>query len=161
MKIIYATNGGSILVDDVDYEFLSQWSWQLTNGSVIRSEYDRITKKSITIRLSFVVAKRAGIIHPNFLGHKDQNPANNQRNNLRPATKSQNMMNRGLQSNNTSGYPGVDFNQAKQKWRGRVKKDGRVIWSCLFESAEAAGKKVAEKRIQFFGEFANEHVDPR
>lgn len=29
MKIIYATNGGTILVDDIDYSFLSQWSWSI------------------------------------------------------------------------------------------------------------------------------------
>lgn len=61
-------------------------------------------KKSVAIYLSFVVAERARIEHPNLLDHKDQDPLNNQRTNLRAATKSQNMMNRGLQAN-TDGVP--------------------------------------------------------
>ncbi len=161
MKVIYATNGGSILVDDVDYDYLSQWSWSVTNGHAMRSQYDATLKRSPTISMADVVAERAGIFHPDQLDHKNQNGLDNQRHNLRAATKSQNMMNRGLQSNNTSGYPGVDFNQAKQRWRGRVKKDGRVIWQGFFNSAEDAGRKVAEKRIQFFGEFANEQAHSR
>ena len=150
------TNGGAILVDDIDYGFLSQWSW-----SIIGKNQPARYEKGVTIYLAFIVAERAGIQHPNLLDHKNQNPLDNRRENLRPATKSHNMMNRGAAISNTSGYPGVDFNQAKQRWRGRVTKDRRVIWQGYFDTAEEAGKKVAEKRIQFFGEFANEQVNPR
>jgi hypothetical protein len=152
MKIIYASNGGSILVDDIDYDYLSQWSWSVYAKHAVRSQDNRV------IQMSFVVAERAGIIHPNVLDHKDRNGLNNQRNNLRPATQSQNIMNACTPSNNTSGYRGVDYNQAKRKWRGRVKKDGRVIWQGYFDTAEEAGRKVAEKRTQFFGEFANDYA---
>jgi len=82
MKLIYATNGGSILVDAVDYDYLSQWSWQVCNEHVVRSQYNPSTKRSDTIYLAHEVAERAGIIHPNQLDHKDQDPLNNQRQTL-------------------------------------------------------------------------------
>ena len=46
---------------------------------------------------------------PKYIDHIDGNPANNRIENLRPATSSQNNLNRGKHKRNTSGYKGVTW----------------------------------------------------
>jgi hypothetical protein len=47
--------------------------------------------------------------------------------NLRLATKSQNRQNRGIQSNNTSGYKGVSFDKETGKWIASANHNGKQI----------------------------------
>lgn len=53
--------------------------------------------------------------------HISTNKSDNRWRNLRAATESQNRMNQGLRSNNSSGYKGVSWNKAAQKWCARCK----------------------------------------
>jgi hypothetical protein len=48
--------------------------------------------------------------------HIDRNPANNRADNLRWTTSSENNINAGLRSDNTSGHRGIFFCNQKQKW---------------------------------------------
>ena len=52
--------------------------------------------------------------------HWDTNPLNNAIANLREATRSENVSNRGLQSNNTSGRLNIRAIQDANSWRWRV-----------------------------------------
>jgi hypothetical protein len=54
---------------------------------------------------------------PQEIDHIDRDPSNNRWTNLRRATSSQNMVNRGLQADNTTGFKGVF----------RIKKTGRYM----------------------------------
>ena len=58
---------------------------------------------------------------PELIDHIDGNTLNNRIENLRPATKSTNGMNRGKQKNNTSGYKGVYFSNERKKWIAQIK----------------------------------------
>lgn len=88
--------------------------------------------------------------------HWDGDPLNNRPNNLRKATQSQNSMNRGLRSDNTSGVPGVYWHKKSGGWQARIKKDGRVVSKC-FKVLEDAAAWVTAKRLELFGEFAPEN----
>lgn len=82
--------------------------------------------------------------------HKDRNPFNNRWKNLREATHRQNLRNRGLQSNNTSGYPGID--KIGNKWRARV----NGIYSVhlgMFSSKQGAIKARKQAEMKYFGQF--------
>ena len=57
--------------------------------------------------------------------HINGNRTDNRIENLRPATASENGCNKGLQSNNVSGYAGVHWDKSKGKWVSYIKKNGK------------------------------------
>ena len=96
---------------------------------------------------------------PGSVDHKNGNRIDNRIENLRKATKSENAMNKCIQSNNTSGVTGVFFRKDTGKWsacigkgkvieNGIVVKSGRRYLGC-FDSFEDAVKarKDAEKEV--------------
>jgi len=56
----------------------------------------------------------------NQIDHINQDPTDNRIENLRDVTQVENLKNQALRSTNTSGYLGVHFEKAKQKYRVRV-----------------------------------------
>lgn len=54
------------------------------------------------------------------IDHINGNPSDNRFCNLREATRSQNMHNQGVCSNNTSGYKGVCWHKSNQKWEACI-----------------------------------------
>lgn len=52
--------------------------------------------------------------------HKDGNGLNNQRSNLRVASRTQNSLNRGPSPLNKSGFKGVYWNAQREKWYARL-----------------------------------------
>lgn len=86
--------------------------------------------------------------------HKDTNPLNNTRDNLRLCTRSQNTANTGLTATNTSGYKGVHFDKKAGKWRATIMLNKKLYRLGYFESPEEGHKAYREKAIELFGEFA-------
>lgn len=95
---------------------------------------------------------RGGV--PDVIDHINRNKADNRWANLRAATTSDNLCNRGAQSNNTSGVPGVALDRHGRKWQAYIKKNGKRVHLGIFEKFEDAvmARKAAERRV--FGEFA-------
>jgi len=89
----------------------------------------------------------------NLIDHKTCDPANNKPNLIRDATKSQNGMNRGLQSNNTSGYRGISWDKNYNKWHAYIKINGKRIHLGYFELLQNAveAREIAEQK--YFGDF--------
>lgn len=144
MKYLYTTCGTQFQVSDEDEIFLAGFSWKLTNGYIQGS-----SGKYHCRYLHRIIAERMGLDFPNEIDHKDGNPLNNQRDNLRPATRLQNAVNSKIPVNNTSGCKGVDYCKALQKWRARI----RVKHLGYFDDYEEACKVREEAEIKYFGEF--------
>lgn len=89
-----------------------------------------------------------------WVDHKDTNPLNNTRDNLRLCTRSQNSANTGLNATNTSGYKGVYFETKNGKWRARIMLNKKNHHLGYFDNPEEAHKAYREKAIELFGEFA-------
>lgn len=71
--------------------------------------------------------------------HINRNKLDNRMSNLRVVTVKENVENRGLQSNNTSGYPGVRRNPSlTNPWQARVKYFGKEMAVGVFKTAEEA-----------------------
>lgn len=96
-------------------------------GSVSKKDgYTRIFIK----RKSYLAHRLAFVMHFGFepeceIDHINHNRSDNRLLNLRKASKTENMRNISLQSNNTSGFMGVYWNKASKKWAAQIKVNGK------------------------------------
>jgi hypothetical protein len=90
-----------------------------------------------------------------YIDHLDGNGLNNQRSNLRFATKSENGMNRQKQENTTSIYKGVSWHKHNRKWVAYITINGKRSHLGYFISEVDAAKVYNQKAIELFCEFAN------
>src|SRR5438552_12934770 len=84
------------IVDDADFDWLSQWAWCLCNcgrssGYAVRGDYG--TEKRKTVYMHRVIAQAKGLPINIEIDHRDTNSLNNTRDNLRTALPSQNRTN--------------------------------------------------------------------
>jgi len=94
-----------------------------------------------------------GYFPKNDLDHVDRNKANNRIGNLREATRSENVMNCGLRSNNTSGFRGVTWLKRRSRWVARIYVEGKREQIGYFKTAEEAGRAYEVKAKKLFGAF--------
>jgi hypothetical protein len=88
-----------------------------------------------------------------FIDHRNEIKIDNRICNLRVCTPSQNHANAGLSKQNTTGHKNVS-RSARHGWKVRITYNGkRHEWRR--RNKEDAIKLAKEKRIEFFGEFAN------
>lgn len=152
MKKIMLTRGQVTLVDDEDFEWLSQWKWCARKGAsgkfyAARSQWDSDTKKNKTIIMARVIV---GAKKGEEVDHKNGNTLDNRRRyNLRLCTPTQNRHNVGLSRRNTSGYKGVAFRKNSRKWEARM-----YLYLGSFNLKEEAARAYDKKAIELFGEFA-------
>ncbi len=75
--------------------------------------------------------------------------------NLRPATRSDNLCNRGMYSNNTSGVKGVTWDKRSNQWQARIHYQKRSYSLGMFVDLELAELVVSEAKDYLHKEFAN------
>ncbi|MFW9873267.1 MAG: HNH endonuclease [Candidatus Thorarchaeota archaeon] len=127
MKIIIALNCDEIKVSDCDYLFLSgyNWSYQQQWGYYQCSNRDVWNGQQINGRpIHWFVAQLMQLEVPKgySIDHIDRDKSNNQRNNLRVSSRRLQVINRDIQSNNTSGFTGVRFRKHCKihPWEARI-----------------------------------------
>jgi len=150
-KEIQLTQGKVAIVDDEDFEYLNQWKWYANNNYAIRSF---TVSKSKVLRISMhreIMKPQKGFV----IDHLDGNGLNNQKNNLRICTNSQNLMNRVKNINNTSGYKGVRLHNLSKKWRAQIWLNSKYYHIGLFNDIKDAARAYNEAAIKYHGEFAN------
>lgn len=157
MKKIELTQGQVALVDDIDYEYLSQWKWCASwIGKNFRPmRFPWIDGKQKTLYMYTVIANRMGI-DSKLIDHIDRNSLNNQRSNLRSATHSQNQHNRGAPLNSKTGVKGVSFYKPNGKYQANITIDRKQYHLGLFDTISEAEKIVIAKRKELVGEFAHD-----
>lgn len=87
------------------------------------------------------------------IDHKNRNPYDNRKENLRLATQLQNVVNRGVRSDNKSGYKGV-VQRPSGKFVAHVKHGGKQINVGTHDTAEEAAIAYNRKSLELYGEFA-------
>jgi hypothetical protein len=115
MKLLELTQGQYAKLDDQDYDWAQQWSWSAAwiDGRfyAMRSERHPVPKKYYLHR------ELLGLKLPTvFCDHANHDTLDDRRCNLRPCSPSHSSCNRRKTSLNKSGYKGVCWNKAIQKW---------------------------------------------
>lgn len=151
-KEIELTKGYKAIVDDEDFEYLSQFRWYILNVYAYYRDGNR------HIPMHKVVLERR-LCRPLIKGeeadHIDHNTTNNTRNNLRSATHKQNSSNKSKRANATSRFKGVHMNKQSGKWTAMIMANGRTFYLGRFLNEEEAARKYDEQALIHFGEFAN------
>lgn len=105
MKIITTTNGYETMVDDEDYGalLLTRWHGRKTPAGIYVT-----STQTVPIGMHRVIMSAVG--KTQIVDHKDGNPLNNQKHNLRICTYSQNSANRRVKKNKSGSlFLGVTF----------------------------------------------------
>lgn len=97
-----------------------------------------------------------GVDPPAEIDHIDLNPNNNAIANLRLATRSQQKMNRTVQSNNKCGLKGAYYHACRRgkKWRSQIKVGKVFIFLGYFATPEEAHVAYGKAALFYYGEFA-------
>ena len=86
--------------------------------------------------------------------HKDGNGLNNQRYNLRWATKTQNRQNQRPQEGCTSRFKGVRWDKNARKWRACIKVQGKQVHLGFYSLEIDAARAYDNAALLYFKEFA-------
>jgi len=89
------------------------------------------------------------------IDHENTKRNDNRWINLREATHTQNIYNRKVQRNNTSGVKGVSWHAQREKWRAYTSKDYKQFSHGLYDDIEEAVAAVREAQAKLHGEFVN------
>ena len=123
-------------VSDRDYAWLSQWRWCLNGGYVGRVETHNGIRTHISMHGLILDLPHPRGDDPREGDHRDGNPLNNQRSNLRILTHKLNGQNR-RDKPKTSAYRGVCWTPKDGgKWRAQVRIDGKQVQLGTFEPDE-------------------------
>lgn len=142
------------MVDDEDYEFVSQWKWcgkKDPSGTYVQRTF-RVNGKSKTVSLHRMIMKAGS---GELVDHADKNTLNNQKSNLRICTKAENNANSKSRKDSTSKYLGVSWNTRTSKWVAAIQKEKVIKHLGYFEDEILAAKAYDKKATELFGKFAN------
>lgn len=136
MKRIKLTQGKYALVDDADYEWLSQYNWHYHDLGYARNA-------QVGYMHRFINATQEGY----QTDHINQNKLDNRRVNLRTVTAFVNQVNKSKSRNNTSGITGVRWDKSRNRWRVSFRWLGKVYYGGDYISLSAAEKSL-KRRLQ-------------
>lgn len=91
---------------------------------------------------------------PKYIDHKDGNSKNNQIENLRAATQSQNIANSKLSASNTSGCKGVTWRKDTEKWQAQLMVEGNKVSLGSHTTKEKAHEAYKFASSKYFKEFS-------
>lgn len=153
MKEILLTQGKVALVDDEDFEWLSQWKWYAA-----RQKLWYAGRKCTTPRGSRFLAMHREIFgFPGvFIDHANGNTLDNRRMNLRCATRAENIRNspKRYSVQTSSRFKGVSWNRRQKKFCAYVCREGRLAHLGYFPDEMAAARAYDDAARRCYGEFA-------
>jgi len=155
MKKIPLTQGQFALVDDDDFELVSQYKW-CASWSPHGKCFYAITKirkldgKRTTLPMHRLIMNAKPGEDVDHIHHLT---LDNRKSELRLCTRSQNMQNTHKYANNRSGHKGVYWKNDCQKWRAQIGINGKRVHLGIFADANDAIAARAAAVILYHKEF--------
>lgn len=143
MKFIPLTQGYKAMIDDEDYERVMKYRIYAIQGT--STVYGLVSQIRIYLH-NFINPPPEGFT----VDHIDRNGLNCQKENLRFATKSQQVINR--KSNNKSGYRGIYL--FRNKWRAMIQYQNARHYGGSYKNEIDAAKAYDELAKKLHGDFA-------
>lgn len=155
-KAVPLSQGKFAIVDDADFDWLSQWKW-----SAQKAPHGFYAMRRCRGKLILMHRLILGTPDMALTDHIDGDGLNNQRCNLRPCSALQNMMNRRGKRNGTSKFKGVWADNGPRNtkpWRAAIRINGKLQYLGRFHTEQAAGDAYADAAARYFGEFARSNA---
>lgn len=153
MKPIQLTRGQQAIVDDIDYDWLSQWKWRALRHK--SGEYYAVRSVraggSRTIYMHRVIAGASGMEQ---VDHVNGDKLDNCRGNLRVCTNAENQRNRGKHRDNASGFKGVAQHPATGRWQACIQHAGVKVHLGYFSDRIHAARAYDLAAERLHGDFA-------
>lgn len=150
-KKIELSSGYSTLVDDEDFESLSNFKWHYSAGYASRT--DRTSGKARAVKMHrAIMGLSFGDVR--VIDHINGDPLDNRKDNLRVCTNAENMRNQKLYANTVSGLKGV-YRRRNGTWRAQIQVDGKRKCLGYFKTAEEGHQAYVVAAKELHGEFAN------
>ena len=157
-KIPLGKSGKFALIDDDDFEKVSEYKWILSTGGYAITRYSLGKRypygklKMITIRMHRFIMNLSET--DGFCDHADLDKLNNQKHNLRIASNGQNQKNKNVQKNNKTGLKGVGFHKASGRYRATIRYNCTTINLGYFKCKKEAAIAYNKAALLYHGEFA-------
>ena len=133
------------MIDDEDLFFIQSHTWNFCNRSVSSTIDGRTQQLG---RLLLKLQEYTGL----EADHKDRNPLNFQKINLRCVSKD-------IQQHNKEPYGKVNFKgvvlNTYGKYQAQIRHKGKYYYLGLFHTAEGAARAYNQKAIELYGELAS------
>jgi len=138
------------VINAEDVEKVKKYKWHLGSyGYVVTNGNNGRNRVGIqNIIMGFGTSKKYHI------DHKNRNPLINRKFNLRLCTHKENVRNRGKQKNNTSGYKGVSWAEARKGWVAQIRVNRKTIHLGAFKDKINAALAYNKAALKHHGGFA-------
>jgi hypothetical protein len=158
MKQIPLTQGKFALVDDDDYDYLIKFNWFLNNTGYASRNSPRGSGKRKQIMMHRVI-----MCTPDELvcDHKDGDKLNNQKQNLRNCSYSDNSRNMKKHSNASSEYKGVSWHKATSMWQSQIEVNGRNLYLGVYEDEISAAIAYNNAALENFMDYSKLNKIPQ
>jgi hypothetical protein len=162
VKEIPLTQGQIALIDDEDWELISQYRWHAgwlggafyAKSNVNYTATDGRRRQKTLMMHRLIMGGGDGSLQ---VDHRNGDTLDNRRSNLRWATRSQQRQNSVTPRSSSVRFKGVT-SRPDGKWRARITVSGKVRHLGLFDTKQDAALAYNQKASELFGEFARLNV---
>lgn len=142
--VLYDSEGKEIARTLIDLEYtdlVKKYKWHLTHGYVFSHNFGFLHRLIMNPTDDLVI------------DHINHNPLDNRRCNLRICKQQENIMNKSIQSNNTSGVTGICWIKNRNKWLAQIYVNKKNKFLGYFNTKEEAIEARRQAEIIYFGEY--------